>query len=148
MKKAFFVVCRVLLGSVFAVSGLMKLLQPSGQFLAAILSFEITGGFPARALAATLPWAEWVLGVFLILGLWSEWAALGLWALNSVFVVVLASVLARHLPIDHCGCFGEKFTLPVWGTLLLDLGIWGTFFLFHRYGLKSRCLSLDKLFTK
>lgn len=146
MKSVLFTALRALLGSVFAASGLIKLLQPSEQFLAVILGFEIVGGFPARLLAVALPWAEFTLGVFLILGLWSSIATLGLWALNSAFILALASVLIRRLPLENCGCFGEKFSLPVWATVLLDLGIWGAYLLYWKYGRKHRSISLDKFF--
>lgn len=148
MKRVFFTALRVLLGLVFAVSGLIKLIQPSGQFLAVILGFEIVGGLSARLLASAIPWAEWMLGVLLILGLFSCIATLGLWALNSVFILALASVLVRRLPLENCGCFGEKFSLPVWATLLLDLGIWGAYLLYWKYGLKQSPWNLDSLFKK
>jgi len=137
---------RILLGAAFALSGSLKLLQPSQEFLSIILGFKIVGGETARLLSVMLPWGEFVGGVFLALGLWAEPALVLLWTLNSLFIFSLGSSLARGIPLKDCGCFGKHFLLPVWATLLLDLGFWVAFLALWR--LKDRSLSLDRAFQK
>lgn len=127
MNNVFLTILRVVLGAAFAFSGYLKLIHPPEEFLAVILKFEIVGGQAARLLSVGLPWVEWVFGIFLIVGLWTRFAGGVLWALNTVFTAVLASVLLRRLPLESCGCFGERFALPVWTTLLIDLALWAGF---------------------
>lgn len=146
MKNAALTVLRVFLGVIFTVSGGLKLLEPSQQFLETILGFEIIGGAPARFLSVALPWTELIFGVFLVLGLWTEAATAILWVMNSVFILALTSVLVRGLPMDECGCLGKKFSLPVPGALLLDVVFWAAFFFLWTQRRRHSQWSLDKLF--
>lgn len=146
MKHPWPAVLRICLGAVFVFSGSLKLLQPSQEFLSVVLGFEIVGGPSARFLSVFLPWAECLGGVFLVLGLWTEAALWCLWALNSLFILALGSVLARRIPMKDCGCFGERFSLPVWATLLLDFVFWAAFWVLWRS--KHRSFTLDSAFQK
>ena len=134
---------RLLLGSVFVVSGFQKLWAPAANFTAVIEKFEILRGVPAAALAQTLPWAEFVAGVFLILGLRTRGALVVLWAMNTVFVGILISALWRKLPLEQCGCFGEAITLSLPQTLALDLILWGLFLVYFLAANRVTVPSLD-----
>jgi uncharacterized membrane protein YphA (DoxX/SURF4 family) len=126
-KKIIPLSLRLVLGAVFAVSGFQKLASPWQNFAAAIEQYELLRG-PAAAMAAqTLPWVEFLAGVFFLLGLQRRAAHLALWAMNTLFVGILASALLRKLPIDSCGCFGQALRLPLPAMLALDVVFWGLF---------------------
>ncbi len=129
MKKIFLCSLRITVGSVFMISGFMKLLAPQGNFLSVILRLEIMSYPWASVLSVFFPWAEFVLGVFLVLGLCSRFALFGLWIFSSIFIGVLSSAIIRKLPLEDCGCFGDKISFSVPQTLLLDLILWGAFLL-------------------
>lgn len=128
-------ILQVLLGVVFLVSGFQKLTTPYQNFAAVIEKFEILRGSSISVLAQTLPWAEFILGVFFILGLWENLAFWGLWVMNTVFIGVLVSALTRKLPIESCGCFGEAVSLSLPKILSIDVSLW---FLFLIYFLTRR----------
>jgi len=138
---------RVVLGSIFIVSGFEKLLSPSQNFAAVIEKFEIIHGPAVTLLSVTLPWAELIAGVLFVLGLWSTAALAVLWLMNTVFVGVLASALARRLPLDQCGCFGEKLSIPLPVMLGIDAAIWVLFLLSFLLR-KKTSLSLDTSFAR
>ncbi len=133
---------RVLLGAVFVVSGFQKLTTPYQNFAAVIEKFEILHGPGVVFLAQVLPWVEFMLGVFLILGLWERLSLAGLWTMNTAFIGILASAILRKLPVQSCGCFGEALTLSLPQMLSIDLVLWGFFLI---YFLKGRDLGLPGL---
>ena len=131
MKPAplFRLVLRVALGSVFIVSGFEKLMSPAQNFAAVIEKFEIIQGPTASALAFTMPWAELLGGILFVLGLWTTASLSALWLMNTLFLGVLASALARKLPLDQCGCFGKQVSIPLPVMLALDAALWALFLL-------------------
>ena len=137
---------RAVLGAVFLVSGFQKLLSPYQNFAAVIEKFELLKGPSVTVLAQTLPWAEFVLGVFLVLGLWERLALFGLWAMNVLFLGVLSSALIRKLPIDSCGCFGEAVTLSLPKILAVDAALFFLFFIYCVGSTRLRPPGLDGLF--
>ena len=147
MKPAVFLMLlvRVALGAVFVVSGFQKLWMPAANFAAVIIKFEIIQGQPAAVLAQTLPWAEFIAGVFLILGLRTQLAVFILWAMNTVFIGILASAVWRKLPIQECGCFGEAISLSLPKMIAVDILLWALFLIFFLFSRRARTPSLDVL---
>ena len=134
------------LGAVFAVSGFQKLASPYQNFAAVIEKFEILKGANASLLAQTLPWVEFAAGVFFILGFWETLSLVLLWVMNTVFLGVLASALARKLPIDSCGCFGEAVTLSLPKILALDISLWVLFLVYFFGSRRCQAPGLDRMF--
>ena len=95
---------RLALGGVLLVAGGLKVGNPLGSARAVqaydVLPFEL-----ARYVGYALPWVEIVLGVLLVLGLFTRVAALLGGLLMLAFVAGIAQAWARGLTID-CGCFG------------------------------------------
>ena len=140
---------RLVLGAVFAVSGFQKLASPWQNFAAVIEQYRLLNGPAAELFAQAMPWVEFLAGVLFLLGLWRMLSLSALWTMNTVFIGVLASALARKLPIDSCGCFGDALKIPLPVMLSLDLAFW-IFFL--AYFLLSRRsgddASLDRAFER
>ena len=127
-----FLSLRLALGALFAVSGFQKLAAPYQNFSAVIAQYEIVKGPAADVLAQTLPWLEFLGGVFFMLGLWETAALAALVSLNLLFIGVLASALLRKLPIQDCGCFGGAVHLSPPATLGLDILFLSLFTFYYR----------------
>lgn len=135
---------RLGLGGLFAYSGYLKLLQPVENFTASVRAFQVLPMEATAPAAAVLPWIELILGVFLAAGLWTRASLSGLWALNTAFVLALASAILRKLPMEECGCFGEQFSLPLPQMLALDLALWVLFLLLWRCLKAAGTYGLDR----
>ncbi|MBI3251949.1 MAG: DoxX family protein [Candidatus Omnitrophica bacterium] len=126
--KPVYFIARTLVASLFITSGFFKLMEPAQNFLAVVQSYEILEGRSAVIFAQSLPWIEFIFGVFLLLGLWRRAAILALWACNSFFIVALFSAFFRHLPIHDCGCFGQSlFSFSPAQMLVNDIFLWLVF---------------------
>lgn len=146
--SVFWLCARAVIGGLLAVSGFEKLVGPYQNFAYVIEQYRIVGTDDAVLIAQTLPWAELVVGVFLILGLWIRAAALGALAMFAVFLVVVGQALARRLPMDECGCFGELVSIPPAGVFGMDLVIAAVLVagLLRRPGFTAR--SVDALYDR
>ena len=95
---------RILLGGLFLISGVAKIIDPI-RFLFTVRDFRFFPGTVEPFLALFLPWFEFVLGLFVLLGLFLRTSSLMLGGLNALFIVAILSVIMRGFEID-CGCFG------------------------------------------
>ena len=112
-------VLRLLLGAVFAFSGLVKAIDPLGT------QYKITdyftawnvsiGDTQALILAILLIVVEFTIGAFLVLGVLRKWASVGALA----FMIVMTPItlwLAVTNEVADCGCFGDAILLTNWQT--------------------------------
>ncbi len=123
MSWNLYVFLRILLGLLFTVVGAEKLISPYQNFLYVVQSYELfplSLTFLEEMTARILPWIEFLLGVFLLLGLWLKSVLRGFFILIGSFMVSVIQALIRKLPIDHCGCFGEMFSVSLPVILILD----------------------------
>jgi uncharacterized membrane protein YphA (DoxX/SURF4 family) len=111
-------ILRVLLGVIFVYAAWMKLREPWALFAMAIDSYQVLPMWAVEAVARTLPYAEALLGVLLIAGLWRRFSTVCASLLLAVFFVLMVRALAKGMQID-CGCFGPGERLS-WITLLRD----------------------------
>jgi uncharacterized membrane protein YphA (DoxX/SURF4 family) len=96
---------RLVLAGIWFWSGLAKLLESDLARSQAIAAYRV---FPASwvdFLGWALPVAEVILGILLLLGLFTRLAAIGTALLMMGFIVGISSVWIRGYSID-CGCFG------------------------------------------
>lgn len=116
---------RLILGGVFLYAGVSKVFDP-GALAASIRSYELPlpEGF-VTLWAHALPLLEILLGLYLLIGLFSRASAWSASGLIVLFSVVLIQGAVRGLEID-CGCFGS--TTPttassLWVDVMRDLGL-------------------------
>lgn len=115
---------RVLLGAFYIMVGGSKLLAPYQNFLYVVESYQVFSP-PFEQLAAHIvPWIEFFLGIFLVLGLWLKNTLLALMALTTAFLILLAQAIIRGLPIDHCGCFGSWLSVSLKTMMAIDSCLW------------------------
>jgi putative oxidoreductase len=121
-------ILRLVVGGVFIVAGVLKVLQPA-TFAADIGNYRVLPHEAINLLAITLPAIEIVAGVLLALGCWKRASALLITVLMAVFLVAIGQALARGLDV-RCGCFGtveaRKVGLLALGqdTVLLAVAAW------------------------
>jgi len=119
-------VSRAVLGLVFFLAGLTKLGVPAA-FTASINSYEMPlPGFLVQAMVWALPPIEIALGIMLLLGLFTRFAAAVAGGLMVVFLIALTQGLARGLTPD-CGCFAGASASQVGTAVVHMLGPVGTF---------------------
>jgi len=120
---------QIALGLFFVVAALPKIGDPPG-FAHMVYNYKILPGPLVNPLALVMPWAELLMGLALMLGLWRRSAATLVGALLLVFIVAISVNLLRGNAID-CGCFDvaaqnltreEKFR-DMWGVLVRDVGM-------------------------
>ncbi|MBI4549707.1 MAG: DoxX family protein [Candidatus Omnitrophica bacterium] len=98
---------RFVLGGVFAYAGFMKLTEPSANFAAALEQYLLLPRPWIPVLARLLPWAEWIGGMFLLLGFMIRSSAALLGALSAGFVAAISWNLLHGKALENCGCFGS-----------------------------------------
>ena len=97
---------RIGLGALFIFSGSVKLNDPQA-FAFAIKGFKLVESHDLIAQATfSIPWTEVLVGVLLLLGLYTRAAAGALLVMLAVFTGAVLSVIARDIDTT-CGCFGN-----------------------------------------
>ena len=96
---------RLVLGALFVYAGALKVTEPKDAALA-VQAYRLFPVDLARVIGYALPTIEIVLGLLLIVGLFTRWAAAATGALLVAFVIGIVSVWVRGYNID-CGCFGS-----------------------------------------
>lgn len=117
MKKGYNVFrrfCAFVLGAVFLVSGILKLMDPVGSefIMKSYFSFLHIGfmDFSAEFFGVAFALTEAVLGAALMSGVWRKVVGIAVVALTTFFTL-LTLVLLIFNPVMDCGCFGEAMHL-------------------------------------
>lgn len=95
---------RLVVGGVWIYAGAVKLLDPA-QSVEAVRAYQLLPGDTASTVGQLLPVIEVVVGMCLVLGLFTRTFAVVSALLFVVFIAGIASVWFRGIDID-CGCFG------------------------------------------
>jgi len=103
--KAGVQVARVVLGGLFVLAGVLKLVEAEA-FAASVATFRVLPRAWSNVVALGLPVLEVLCGALLFAAGWRRAAALGLAVLSALFTVLLVQAIGRGLNVD-CGCFGK-----------------------------------------
>jgi putative oxidoreductase len=95
---------RIIIGSIFLVSGLAKITDPV-RFMLTLREFRLFPEIIVPFTAIYLPWLEFILGLLITIGLLYRTSSFILACLNFAFMLAILSVIIRGIDID-CGCFG------------------------------------------
>jgi len=142
------VLLRIAIGSIFIVSGLGKLLSPYQNFLYVIQAYQLLPSWGEGLAAQIFPWIELIIGIFVLLGLWTPWVLRGAAVLFGIFVVVVGQALIRGLPLESCGCFGDWIHLKTQTVIIMDSTSLLLTSLLLRNIAQTRKFSLDAYFDK
>ncbi len=117
VKRYFPLVLRLVLGAVFLSSGVQKFLNMEA-FVQAAQGYHVLTPALTYFYSQVLPWAEILVGVYLLIGLFVRFAAVltGLQLLS--FLVAIGMVLARGETPD-CGCYIGGVSEPVGPALVI-----------------------------
>ena len=106
--------CAFVLGAVFLISGILKLMDPVGAefIMKSYFSFLHIGfmDFSAKFFGVAFALTEAVLGAALMSGVWRKVVGIAVVALTTFFTL-LTLVLLIFNPVMDCGCFGEAIHL-------------------------------------
>lgn len=130
---------RVLVGITFTLSGFLKAVDPLGTaykiddyWVAMKLQWL---SLPSLPLAMLLCSVEFLIGVFLLMGLYRRLTT-KLAFLAMVVLTPFTLYIAIYSPVSDCGCFGDAFKISNWETfgknvilLACSIMLWGR----HRY---------------
>ncbi|GAM10139.1 methylamine utilization protein MauE [Geobacter sp. OR-1] len=98
-------IVRIVLGAIFLYAGVVKA-GDTKAFAGSIEAYRLLPYFGNYLAASILPWVEIICGVLLVTGWRAKAGATVTILLNLVFIVAMASAVARGLEID-CGCFRQ-----------------------------------------
>jgi len=140
--KPFFFWGRLVLGVIFVLASVDKILHPAA-FAEAVYNYKILPDVLINLTAIILPWLELILGVCLIIGVWLPGS---LFLSNILLVAFFGSLLfniARGLDI-HCGCFSTSTEELLGGPIAWYLVRDGMFLLLGGYLFFHLCLKKCK----
>jgi putative oxidoreductase len=133
--KRVVLIFRLVLGATFIYASLDKIAHPE-QFARIVYNYKILPQFLINIFAITLPWVEFIAGLFLILGIFTESASLLVSFLFIIFIIATSINLFRGVDLN-CGCFStdpagkkEGASLLIKDLIFLYLGI--MVFFFHK----------------
>jgi putative oxidoreductase len=94
---------QIALGLFFVVAALPKLVDPP-SFAHMIYNYRLVPGAFVNVMALAMPWLELLIGLALVLDIWTRTSASLVGALLLVFIAAISVNLARGNAIE-CGCF-------------------------------------------
>ena len=133
--------CAFLIGLVYFLSGVLKLMDPTGAMLVMkeYFAFLHLGflDFSAMFFGLAFAFAETIIGTALITGVFRKITAIAAFSLQGLFTL-LTLVLLIFNPQMDCGCFGEAFHLTHLQSFIknvvLSLLLVGAFVPFREFG--------------
>jgi putative oxidoreductase len=105
-NKYLLLLFRIILGFVFIYAGILKISDPAG-FSDSINNYKLLPLSFVNFFAITLPWVEFVAGLFLIFGVSVKENSFIISVMLIVFLLAIGISLIRGLNIE-CGCFGTS----------------------------------------
>lgn len=118
--------CSVILGLVYFIAGMLKLMDPVGAGLVVdeYLKFFHLGGlaFASKTLGVAMALLETFLGAALIAGVWRKFVA-GVTSILTLAFTTLTLILVIFNPEMDCGCFGEAVHLTHMQTFLKNVAL-------------------------
>jgi uncharacterized membrane protein YphA (DoxX/SURF4 family) len=114
-------VLRIALGLIFLAAGGLKV-GHAEDFASQIAGFQLLPHPLIAPLALLLPFLELMVGAYLVLGLFTRFAAWFAALEMAIFATAIASAVIRGISTS-CGCFGPSdHTMTSWPEVARDAG--------------------------
>ena len=114
---------RMLIAAIFLFSSYQKLSAPLENFEEILRTYAVFPEDWIISLSRFVPYAELVLGIFVLLGFFTRISLFAAAALFGGFVYVTGRAAWLKLPIADCGCFGGAIHIPPHLMVWFDAGI-------------------------
>jgi len=108
MKRTIFLLSlRLIVGLVFLLAGIAKLLLPPEEFINILRSYQVLPPELLVPVSFLLPGIELFCGSCLLVGIFLRWISLAIILQLIVFITIMAIVITSGIEIRGCGCFGN-----------------------------------------
>ena len=130
-------IVRLILGCAFILSGFVKAVDPKGfSYKIEEYLHVLNADFPEwlnlpLVASVAICCAEFVLGIYLLLGLRRKFTAVATLVFCVVFAIISVLLVVFH-PVHDCGCFGDFITFSNVETLLKKVVLLGLAILLAR----------------
>lgn len=115
-------IIRMFIGILFIFYGISKISDPA-QFANEIGNYGMTTDFITQLMALIIPWAEMIIGVLLLFGVYQNENGILATVLLFMFTFAVAFAFASGLDIN-CGCSGANASEKVgWEKIGKNLGL-------------------------
>lgn len=122
--KLIVAIARILFGITFIFSGFVKAIDPLGftyKIEDYLISFHLAQFVPlALTFALALILLEFLLGVFILFGIYRKWTT-HFAVLFMVVMTPLTLYIALANPVEDCGCFGDALIISNWSTFYKNI---------------------------
>lgn len=102
---------RLLVGGVFLLYGVAKAMAPLGQFQQSIRDYHLMPEVTIPTFAVVMVVLEIAVGLGLVFGVYTRYAASGAAALLTIFLIAIGQAMLRGLDLPDCGCSGGLIKL-------------------------------------
>lgn len=115
---------RIWIGFIFAYAGYGKLMEPVANFRGSLTEYQVIPYAWLTFISLTVPWIEFISGVFMILGLALPLTAFIQAGMCFCFLTVIgSSQMLLESAGKECGCFGltSPVRMTVWQVFIMDI---------------------------
>lgn len=98
---------RLVVGGIFVLAGIAKLMEPIEDFITIGRQWDILPDPLLTWYVIALPWVELVFGILLILGVFTRISAAVLSLTLVSFIIAIVINMVRGRTLNECGCFGS-----------------------------------------
>ncbi|MBI4146407.1 DoxX family membrane protein [Candidatus Woesearchaeota archaeon] len=114
---------RIVLGLLLVITGALKIPNLKG-FSVIVASYGLLPRKLVKPLAYVQPFAEFVVGVWVLSGQYLFFASIaGLLLMLAADIFVLSALLKRK-KLDNCGCYGIAFKIPLSWKKFIENLVW------------------------
>jgi len=115
----FIIIVRIILGMIFLIASMDKIIDPAG-FARDISNYHVIPLGLENSIAIVLPWLELFIGLGLIFGIMVDGASVISGILFIFFIILIFQAILRGFNID-CGCGLKEGELVGWRKIIEDL---------------------------
>ncbi len=116
-------IVRIILGLLFVIAALLKLPNLKG-FSVIVASYGILPRKLVKPAAYTQPFAEFFVGIMLLLGKQLLYASLGALLLMITANIFTITGMINKKKLENCGCYGANIKIPLTWKKIAENLVW------------------------